>query len=215
MLWTLAILFASSIGLALSGALMPGPLFTAVVGESGRRGAVAGPLFIAGHAILEAALVILVTLGLGPILGLPAVFIAISLSGGLIMLWMAFSMFRSLPTLVFDMAKSDKRYGHLVWSGVVLSLSNPYWTVWWVTIGLGWISRGMKLGPAGVIAFYAGHIVGDLSWYSFLSFAIAKGRRFLTDKRYRIMIGVCAGALAGFGLWFILSGIKAFVDYRS
>lgn len=188
---------------------MPGPVFTAVVGESGRRGAIAGPLFMGGHAILEAVLVLLVALGLGPLLGRPEVFIAISLSGGLIMLWMAFGMFRSLPGLKFDLSGGDKRYGHLVASGAVLSLSNPYWTVWWVTIGLGWIGRGMKLGPAGLIAFYLGHILGDLSWYSFLSFMVAKGRRFLTDLRYRVLIGVCAGALAGFGLWFVWSGLDA------
>jgi threonine/homoserine/homoserine lactone efflux protein len=211
MLLPLVVLFASSFGVALSGALMPGPLFTATVSESGRRGAIAGPLFIGGHAILEAILVLLVVLGLGAFLDRPAVFIVISLCGGLIMLWMAASMFRSLPSLRFDVTGGDKRYGHVVLSGALLSLSNPYWTVWWVTIGLGWISRGMKLGPAGVGAFYAGHILGDLSWYAFLSFAVAKGRRFLTDRRYRILIGICAAALAGFGLWFIGSGIRAFL----
>jgi len=211
MLLPLVVLFASSFGVALSGALMPGPLFTATVSESGRRGAIAGPLFIGGHAILEAALVLLVSLGLGPFLSQPAVFIAISLSGGLIMLWMSASMFRSLPGLKLDVTGGDKRYGHLVWSGALLSLSNPYWTVWWVTIGLGWIGRGMKLGPAGVGAFYAGHIIGDLSWYALLSFAVAKGRRFLTDGRYRVLIGICAAALGGFGAWFIYSGIRAFV----
>ena len=199
-------LFIASFGVALSGALMPGPVFTAVVGESTRRGAVAGPLFMGGHAILEAVLVGLIALGLGPLLARPEVFIVISMAGGVIMLYMAFGMFRSLPGLKMDLGGGDKRYGHLVWSGAVLSLSNPYWTVWWVTVGLGWISRGMLLGPAGVLAFYLGHIMGDLSWYSFLSVMVSKGRRFLNDRRYKFMIGFCGAALAGFGLWFLWSG---------
>jgi threonine/homoserine/homoserine lactone efflux protein len=165
-----------------------------------------------GHAMLEALLVAAVALGLGPVLGRPEVFIAISLAGGAIMLYLAFGMFRSIPGLSADFGESDKRYGHLMWNGAVLSLSNPYWTVWWVTVGLGWISRGMKLGPAGVLAFYFGHILGDVSWYGFLSCMVAKGRRFLNDRRYRILIGICAAALAGFGLWFIASGALALAD---
>ncbi len=206
MIPALIALFAASFGIALSGALMPGPVFSAVVSESSRRGAVAGPLFMLGHSILEASLVALIVLGAGPFLRRPEVFILVSLAGGVIMLAMALGMFRGLPRLSLDLSGEGKHYGRLAWSGAVLSLSNPYWTVWWVTVGLGWIGRGLELGPAGVIAFYLGHIAGDLAWYSFLSLMVAKGRRFLNDKRYRVLIGCCAAALAGFGLWFLWSG---------
>ena len=49
------LVFFSSFVLALSGALVPGPLFTLTVSESLRRGAKAGPLIILGHGLLEIA----------------------------------------------------------------------------------------------------------------------------------------------------------------
>jgi threonine/homoserine/homoserine lactone efflux protein len=202
-------LFASSFVVALSGAVMPGPVFTAVVSESARRGPSAGPLFMGGHAILELALVALIALGLGSFLAARQVFIATSLLGGAIMLVMAISMFVSLPKLRLETADRGKRYARILLSGAALSLSNPYWTVWWISIGLGWITRSLEFGPAGVAAFYLGHIGGDLAWYSFVSFMVSRGRRFLTDGRYRVLIGACAAALALFGAQFIWAGASS------
>ena len=55
---TLVVIFFSSFMIALSGALMPGPLLTVTISEATRRGTVAGPLMILGHGILELALVL-------------------------------------------------------------------------------------------------------------------------------------------------------------
>jgi len=54
--WLLAGVPITSFIVALSGALMPGPLLTLTVGEAARRGFWAGPLIIVGHALLELAL---------------------------------------------------------------------------------------------------------------------------------------------------------------
>ena len=54
--WALVLLFFSSIVIALSGAMMPGPMLTVVVTETPRHGARAGPLVVLGHGILELVL---------------------------------------------------------------------------------------------------------------------------------------------------------------
>ena len=69
----LAGLAATSFIVALSGALMPGPLLTVTVGEAARRGFWAGPLIIVGHALLELALVLLLLVGLGAWLNRPLI----------------------------------------------------------------------------------------------------------------------------------------------
>jgi len=61
----MAAIFSASFTLALSGALMPGPLFTITISESARRGFRAGPLLMVGHALLEVVLVAAVVQGLG------------------------------------------------------------------------------------------------------------------------------------------------------
>ena len=99
MLTTLLTIFVSSFVIALSGALMPGPLLTVTISESSRRGFITGPLLITGHALLELALVAALLLGLAPFFQLPLVFVLTALVGSVILLWMALSMFRSLPSL--------------------------------------------------------------------------------------------------------------------
>ena len=97
MLTALFTIFASSFVIALSGALMPGPLLTATISESSRHGFITGPLMIAGHALLELALVGAILLGLAPFFQRPEVFVATALGGTAILAWMAFGMFRSCP----------------------------------------------------------------------------------------------------------------------
>jgi hypothetical protein len=80
-------IFFSSFLIALSGAMMPGPLLTATIGEASRRGFPAGPLLVVGHGILELVLVAALLFGLAPYLQQQEVFVAIALSGALILLW--------------------------------------------------------------------------------------------------------------------------------
>jgi len=204
---TLVAIFASSFLIALSGALMPGPLLTVTVSESSRRGGVTGPLMILGHGILELGLVIALLLGLAPILKQDAVFISISLAGGGILIWMAVSMFRSLPNLYLDLDASPGKPRNLILSGIILSLVNPYWTIWWASIGLGYIMSSAKLGAAGIISFFAGHILADFIWYSFISYSVSRGRRFLSNTLYRGLIGGCASFLLIFACCFLYSGL--------
>ncbi len=204
-------IFSSSFVLALSGALMPGPVLTVTISESARRGAIVGPLIILGHGLLELLLVIALLAGLAPLLGRNEVFIVISLSGGGILLWMSYTMFRSLPGMKLNLNQTQEKPRNLILAGILLSIANPYWTIWWATIGMGSIVYSITYGIAGIIAFYAGHILADLAWYSIISLGIAKGRHFFTDLIYRRLIAFCATFLLLFSFYFIYSGIEKIV----
>lgn len=207
----LLLIFTSSFVIALSGALMPGPLLTVTISESSRRGALAGPLMILGHGILELALVLALLAGLAPFLKRDEVFIVIALAGGIILLWMAISMFRSLPELRLDLKPQEGSGQNLVLAGILFSLANPYWTIWWASIGLGYILQSVKFGILGVVSFFAGHILADLAWYAFVSFGIAKGKKYFSDTFYRRLIGGCASFLLLFSCYFFWSGIEKLV----
>ena len=207
---TLALItiFSSSFLIALSGALMPGPLLTITISESTRRGAIVGPLVIFGHGILELSLITALLLGMAPLLQRNDVFVFISLVGGSILLWMAFSMFKSLPGLHLDVAPGKEKSKNLVITGILFSLANPYWIIWWASIGLGYILHSVKYGIIGVAAFFLGHILADLAWYALISFGVARGRRFFSDVFYRRLIGCCASFLVIFSCYFFYSGIE-------
>lgn len=95
------VIFFTSFGIAFSGALMPGPLLSATISESIRRGPSTGPLFILGHGILELILITALFLGLAPILVQEEVFIVIALTGGGFMIFMAVGMLKGIPGLLF------------------------------------------------------------------------------------------------------------------
>jgi len=187
---------------------MPGPLLTATISESSQRGFITGPLMIAGHAILELGLVIVLLLGLAPYLQLPWVFAATALIGSVILFWMAFGMFRSLPSLHLSLERSHRRGNHPIVNGILMSLINPYWIIWWATIGMGYILYSWRFGFWGVAFFFVGHILADLMWYSLVSAAVTGGRHFLTNRLYRGLIAVCAAFLVVFAGYFAYSGIE-------
>jgi len=205
---TLLGIFFSSFVIALSGALMPGPLLTVTISESSRRGFIAGPLLIAGHAILEIALVAALLLGLAPLIQKPVVFVATAISGALILIWMAWNMFRSLPFLTLSWEQDKTKSNHPVVNGILMSIANPYWTIWWATIGLGYILYSWQFGVWGIAFFFAGHILADLSWYSFVAAAVTRGKSLLSNRVYRGLIASCAVFLVLFACYFAFAGFE-------
>ncbi len=208
----LATIFCTSFVLALSGALMPGPLLTVTVSESSRRGGSVGPLMIFGHGLLELTLVIALISGLAPLLVRDDVFVLISLTGGAVLLWMGISMLRSLPKLTLACDSNRDKSRNLVLMGIFLSAVNPYWLIWWASIGLGYIMHSLKFGIPGVMAFFLGHILADLAWYALISYGIAKGQHLLSNVTYRKLIGSCAMFLIIFSCWFFYSGVQKTLD---
>ena len=210
---TFAGLFVTSFIVAFSGALMPGPLLTATISLSSRHGPKAGPLLMVGHGLLEITLIALLFLGLAPFLIDPKITAIVSLVGGVILIWLACGMLRSLPSLSLAAASASKKENansRLITSGILVSLSNPYWTIWWATIGLAYILQARNAGYIGVAVFFAGHILADFIWYALVSFTVGKSRKFFSPKVYKIVVGVCAGFLVAFAGIFLVHGVKGF-----
>lgn len=224
----LSYIFVTAFLVGLSGAMMPGPLLTVTITESARRGFIAGPLLILGHAILESILVIALAFGLGATLAEPATGKAIAIIGGIFLAWMGFQMARDayrgkVELANFDKGKTNPRPDtgnvesggkkslfcsmHPVLAGILVSLSNPYWTLWWATIGLGYITMSLQHGTAGTVSFFSGHILADLGWYSLVAAGVTGGRRFLSPGAYRGIILLCGTFLVLLGGSFVYHGL--------
>jgi len=200
----LAVIAISSFMIALSGAMVPGPLFTITVSESAQRGASTGPYLILGHALLEILIIILILSGLSPFLKHETTRHVISLVGGGMLVIMGMMILKDLRRVRLDLSAEGGGKGmNLVLTGILGSLANPYWVIWWATIGLGYLLSSLKYGLAGVVVFFLGHISADLAWYSIISYAVAKGRRIMGERSYRIVLAICAVFLIFFGVWFI------------
>lgn len=211
-------IFGQSFLVGLSGAVAPGPLLTYNIQLTCKKGFWIGPKLVLGHAILEAILILGLILGLGRFIQLPAVRIIIGVLGGLMLILMG-----------YDLAFKESRKGRIalpevaataevppakgmtdlnpVLAGIVISISNPYWLMWWVMVGLAMITQALNLGWVGVGCFYIGHISGDLGWYSLISGALAKGSRFLSDRVYRWLLFICGLFLIFLALVFIYDAL--------
>jgi len=207
-LWILAGVPVTSFVVALSGALMPGPLLTITVGEATRRGFWAGPLIILGHGLLELTLVLLLLAGVGSILNQPVILGTVGLVGGGVLAWMGLGLLRASRTSRLQFEGNADTGLHPVWSGIFMSLANPYWLIWWLTIGLGYVIFAAKFGLLGVFLFFAGHILADLAWYTLVSAAVAYGRNFFTDGLYRGFLAGCGCFLFLFSGYFGFQGVK-------
>ncbi len=200
---------------AFSGAMMPGPLLTVTITETARRGFIAGPLLILGHGILELALILALVFGLAAFLTLDIVGKSVALIGGAFLIWMGLGMARDVyrGKISLEMSPGAQRSGepegmHPVLAGIFVSLANPYWILWWATIGLGYITLSLKLGAAGVASFFGGHILADLTWYSLISAAVVGGGRILNVKTFRAVILLCGVFLVFLGGSFVYLGLK-------
>lgn len=203
-------LFLTAFLVGFTGALMPGPLLTLNIKESFSRGAWTGPKLMLGHALLEIAMIIAVLLGFGRFLGMSAVKGPIGLLGGLVLLWMAQGMIREAAagiTLPTAAAGQAKRGMPLPVAGAIVSISNPYWTIWWATVGLTYLTQARELALYGVALFFIGHILADLTWYTGVSIAVAGGRRIFSDRAYQVVVFICGLFLVYVGIWFIDSAL--------
>ena len=205
-------IFVTSFIVALSGAIMPGPLLTVTITESTKRGAWAGPLIIVGHSILEFVFILLILFGLGELLKQDKILSGIAFFGSAVLLWMGIGMIKSVKTITLLGEKkiSKERKSNFlknpIIAGIVISLSNPYWTVWWLTIGLAYIFMSVKFGVMGIVVFFVGHILADFIWYTFISTSVTFGKKYFSDKIYKGVIGVCGVFLLFFSVFFFKAG---------
>ena len=197
---SLLLFLAQVLLISCSGAMQPGPITASVI-TMGARNRYAGVLLAVGHGIIEFPLMVVIILGLGRYFKLPPVQIAIGLAGG------AFLVLMAAQSLIGLAAKADAEpkafEGRPVLAGIILSAGNPYFLIWWATVGLALATQATQWGIWAFGLFALTHWLVDLVWLQALSWASFKGSVLLGPRGRRIVLAVCAAALFGFGLFFI------------
>jgi threonine/homoserine/homoserine lactone efflux protein len=197
--------------------MMPGPMLTVAISETSKRGFWVGPQMVFGHGLVELLLVACLAGGLAYSIQQPIVTGSIGVIGGLVLLWFGWGICSSIRKGEVSLSISEAsaaKESSPQWLnnpfnlGILLSLTNPYWFLWWATVGVSYVVVALSLGATGLVTFFTGHILSDLIWFSFVSFIINAGRNFVSNRLYRGLLIICAACLVLLGCWFSYDGLQ-------
>jgi threonine/homoserine/homoserine lactone efflux protein len=216
-MYTLPEIVTIAFAIGLTGAMSPGPTLIATIRSSLRYGWIAGPAIVTGHVVVEFGIFILIITGIAAVAGEYSWLIAGA--GGVVLVifglvTIAESRTATLSGVIADqwdpdIASSSATPGTgpaglypVFLAGVVTSISNPYFWIWWVSIGSAMVIDGLKSGLILGSAFMIGHWCADISWYTVVSATIHRGKSILSDRSYQRAIALCGIFLVLFGIWF-------------
>jgi len=193
--------------ISLSGVMGPGPLMVVTV-DAGTRSPRAGILIALGHGVVEFPLMALIAVGFAPILEHPTFGAAVGLAGGLVLLWMGVGLLRGLRGGV---ETTERRVSSPFVAGMVMSAANPYFLVWWATVGATLVFRAREFGLWPLVVFAVVHWSLDLVWDHVLATASHRGFRVLGERFLRGVSLVSGLLLLFFGVKFIMDALPKLV----
>lgn len=190
------------VGISASGVMAPGPLFVANIAYGLKQGAQAGIKMSIGHTIVELPLVILLGIGVFSFESLPEFRTIISILGAITLF--AFAGLQIRAVFKNNAISNDSSSRGPLFAGIAFSALNPFFIIWWLTIGFKLISDAMLIWAfGGVLIMFALHIWMDFAWLGAVSFLASKCRNILSNRNYKIvMIGLSA-MLVYFGINFL------------
>jgi threonine/homoserine/homoserine lactone efflux protein len=194
--------------MSLSGVMAPGPMFTMTLAKS-LKSPWAGVQVSLGHAVIEVPLILLVYFGLANFYQNEILKLLLGVLGGGMLVWMGIDMFRTRRKIVSE--GKDTRYNAFT-GGILLSGLNPFFLVWWVTVGGLLLMNFLEaVGTWGLPLFVVVHWMCDLVWLSVVSLVIFKTHKFWGARVQEWVFIVLSLALLYFGAQFIVKGIIAYV----
>ncbi|MBU1036365.1 LysE family translocator [bacterium] len=195
--------------ISLSGVMAPGPV-TAVAVSKGTKSPHAGAFIALGHGMVEIPLMVLILYGFGDILKITYIKAIIGLLGGLFLLKIGLDLLQGIKQAKID--SSNDPHSPLM-AGIILSLANPYFLIWWATIGSILIFRSITFGLLGFAIFMVLHWSCDFFWCYFLSALSFKGGQFFGKRLQQVLFLICGIFLLFFSSKFIYDAAKIIFSF--
>jgi len=197
------------IAISASGVLAPGPLFFANMLYGTRHGARAGLKVAYGHTVVELPLVVLLAAGLFTSAAAVQYAGAIGLVGGVAILGFAGLQIANVVRKKGAAAPAMAGNKSPFMAGIALSALNPFFLLWWFTVGLKLIADSATFGlAAGIVILFAVHIWMDYAWLAGTAHLASKGSSVLRSKYYPLLLVGIAAVLAYYGISFVLQAFQ-------
>lgn len=187
--------------ISLSGVMMPGPVLVASIAK-GSEDRHAGVWITLGHLLIEIPLILIIAAGFYYVLTEDWLKGMIGVAGGALLVYMGVQMVRMRE----EKEVVEKAIpGHPVLAGIVTTIGNPYFILWWATVGSALIIEALEFAVIGLLAFIIVHELCDLGWNWFITLSVNKSKELWTPKTHAIIFGTCGVLLVAFGFYFILA----------
>lgn len=188
--------------ISISGVMSPGPLFVSNVAYGTSGGWKSGIKIAYGHTLVELPLVFLIGIGAISLGGFPQSREYISIIGAVSLF--AFAGLQIRGIFIGAPAKQQPRHGPLI-VGVLLSAFNPFFLIWWLTIGFKLISDAVALySLIGIALVFGFHIWMDYAWLGTVGFLSSRGKTILHARNFKIFTILLSGVLVYFGTTFLM-----------
>ncbi len=194
------------IAISASGVLAPGPMFITNLMYGTRHGAEAGLKIAYGHTAVELPLIILLAAGIFSSAAMASLYAdEIGLVGGIAILGFAGLQIAGVVTKKnFSVPMMRGKKSPIV-AGVALSALNPFFLIWWFTVGLKLVSDSATFGPVlGIALLFGFHIWMDYAWLAGTAYLASKGTSVLKSRYYSALLLALVAVLVYYGLNFIL-----------
>ena len=203
-----------------SGVLSPGPLFFINILYGSKYGSFVGLKIASGHALVEFPLIIALSYGLYSFSYTlhvsNVIFQFIGLIGGIFLL--LFSILQIMSILkdksTNSQAITNPKFNikNPIVAGFIFTILNPFFLVWWFTIGSKMISDSViNFGIVdGILIIFLSHIWMDYFWLWFTSFMINKGKSIIKEKVYRIFVFAISVILGVYGFYLLFTSLTTY-----
>ena len=191
------------IAISASGVMSPGPLFTANIVYGLKEGKIAGLKIAMGHTVVEFPLIVFLGLGTISLETFPEYRILITVIGAIGLFVFAGLQIKSIFGKDFRNETNSNKNSFL--AGILLSALNPFFIIWWLTIGIILITESIALwGFSGILILFIFHIWMDYVWLFAVAGFASKAKNALSNNNYKILIVGLSILLVYFGIQFLL-----------
>jgi len=177
---------------------------TVTIGE-GSKSPLAGAHIAVGHGIIEFPMMVATLYGFERLYGNPSVKAVVSALGGLFLIWLALDMLRGVRR-VETVSRSATRSPTI--AGILLSAGNPYFLIWWATVGATLVLRSAQFGWLGFLLFAVVHWLCDLLWSTFLSVLSYRGGQFFGKWFQKVAFALCGAFLLAYSGRLLLDAAR-------
>ena len=221
--------------LSTSGVLSPGPLFLANLVYGSNQGYYAGIKIANGHMTVELLLIILLSsslFGFSFFTAGPAALRIVGMIGGIAIIVFAMAQilniikkagytadvmnknnihdigYKSTYFFLLDKIGRKLNLGPLM-IGMIFTAMNPFFVIWWLTVGIKLISDTIYLFGIveGVFLLFLFHIWMDYAWLALTAYLISKGWSIVKMRSYHLFMVCINIVLISFGFYFLVTNI--------